>query len=56
MKRGKEPTWTKLVLDALRSCDDFMNRFMLEKETGGSRRQPEAGEVSLPLVAHLPRN
>jgi hypothetical protein len=42
MRRAKEPCWTKLVLDALRGCDDFLNYRMLEKVTGGSVGQVNA--------------
>ena len=42
MKRGKEPCWTKLVLDALRGCDDFLSYAMLRKITGASPTQVSA--------------
>ena len=42
MRPAKEPCWTKLILDALRGCDDFLNYRMLEKITGGNNNQISA--------------
>ena len=42
MRPGKEPCSTKLVLDALRGCDDFLNYRMLEKITDRSVNQVSA--------------
>ena len=47
MKRQKEPTWTTLVLEALRSSDDFMDYAMLIRETGGNYCQVSASCFSL---------
>lgn len=42
MKCAKDPTWTTLVLDALRGCDDFLSYAMLRKITGASSTQVSA--------------
>ena len=42
MRPGKEPTWTHLVEQALRGCDDFLNYRMLDKITGGNTNQVSA--------------
>lgn len=47
MRPGKEPTWTHLVEQALRGCDDFLNYRMLEKVTGGNVCQISAACFSL---------
>lgn len=39
-KRNKEPTWTSLVLEALRAKpNDFLSHAMLKQATGGSDAQ-----------------
>ena len=47
MKRQKEPTWTALVLEALRASDDFMDYAALCKTTGGHSTQVSAACFSL---------
>lgn len=42
MRPGKEPTWTHLVEQALRGCDDFLNYHMLRQITGASSTQVSA--------------
>ena len=42
MLRGKEPTWTHLVAEALRGCDDFLDYHMLRQITGASSTQVSA--------------
>lgn len=42
MRRGAVVTWTCLVEEALRGCDDFMDKQMLMKATGGSTNQVSA--------------
>jgi hypothetical protein len=39
---GKDPTWTHLVVEALRGCDDFLNYRMLAAITGGNPSQVSA--------------
>lgn len=45
--RYKEPCATKLVLDALRECDDFLNYRMLEKITDKNARQVSAACIHM---------
>ena len=47
MRGRAEPTWTHLVEEVLRGCDDFMDSSMLMKATGGSRNQISAACHSL---------
>lgn len=47
MKRGSQPTWTSLVVAALRDRDDFLNYRMLRDATGGSMNQISAACHSL---------
>lgn len=42
MMRGKEPTWTHLVAEALHGCDDFLDYRMLRQITGASSTQVSA--------------
>lgn len=45
--KHKEPTWTALVLEALREADGFMDSAMLRAKTGGNHNQISAACFSL---------
>lgn len=47
MSRRKNPTWTTLVVEALRTQDDFMDNEMLRKATGGNVNQISAALIHL---------
>lgn len=45
--KRKDPTWTSLVLGALRKQDDFMDNAMLRAITGGNSNQVSAALIHL---------